>query len=42
MNEATFESRLAGVLERLFPGHLSSQIETQRASRCAWGIAPST
>lgn len=30
MNEATFESRLAGVLERLFPGHLSSQIETQR------------
>jgi hypothetical protein len=29
MNEATFESRLASVLERLFPGPFLSEIETQ-------------
>ncbi|MHB1699886.1 MAG: hypothetical protein ACYCSN_07060 [Acidobacteriaceae bacterium] len=30
MNEATFEVHLASVLERLFPGPLVSQVETQR------------
>jgi hypothetical protein len=30
MNEATFESHLAGTLERLFPGPFVKQIETQR------------
>ena len=30
MNEATFESHLASALERLFPGPLLKQVETQR------------
>jgi len=30
MNEATFEMHLASALERLFPGPLVSQVETQR------------